>query len=331
MSAWLDERALSGRVQLSSALPESPEPGRDAIVVVNAAGDHETTVDWALSAGLATIVEKPMALSGLAAQRLADLARDRGVRFAPAHVFLFARYVEHFAAALCSEGSMQRIEVEWTDPRSEERYEEQKRYDASVPVFADWLPHIVSVLGALVGVLPDQCQRFEYRRGGAALELELTAGEIPCSVRIARNADRRRRFVRAIAGGRPFELDFSSEPGMISGPHGVISGDPEWSTGMRPVARMLSTFLGWAAGGPFDDRLATAPALRACQLIDEVARRYRAAAGTWIAAALAAAPAVDDDLHYALTELVQRHGRLPEAQIEQRITDIINARETRPA
>lgn len=68
---------------------------------------------------------------------------------------------------------------------------------------------------------------------------------------------------------------------------------------------MLGTFLGWAAGGPSDPRLGLDMALAASSLGDEVGLVYRRIQLSWIATRLAGVKPVDDDLRYALEELLQ--------------------------
>ena len=70
---------------------------KNAIIVVNAASDHEESVEWALGQGCPVLVEKPFCLNFFAAQRLANLALTKNRYLATAHVFLFASYVETFS------------------------------------------------------------------------------------------------------------------------------------------------------------------------------------------------------------------------------------------
>src|SRR2546422_7110793 len=173
MGIWGQARGLANRVELLSTWPRPFSTGLGAVVVANAARDHETAVEWALLAGAPVMVEKPIALTGPAAERLADLARQRNVPFAAAHVFLFARYLDNFWKLIRNAGRIDSLHVDWADPESEERYGESKRYDPGLPVFADWLPHVVSIVGSLASRVPDNCRILEVRRGGAAIDLEL--------------------------------------------------------------------------------------------------------------------------------------------------------------
>jgi predicted dehydrogenase len=319
IAAWANDREWAKRIELSSTWPQSFASGSSAAIVVNAARDHEAAVEWAIRARLPVLVEKPIALTFAGAQRLAELARDQDVRLAAAHVFLFAGYLENLSRLVADAGEVESLEIDWTDPEGETRYGERKRYDSSLPVFADWMPHVVSIAGALLPTLPEYCKSLRVGRGGAALDLELVAADVPCTVRLERNADRRRRVIRVRAGGADLHLDFSSEPGTITRGSSSFTGDRDWESGAHPVARTLAAFLRWAAGGELDHRLDIGTGLRACRIIDQVTGIYRLAVMAWLSSRLATAVSVDNDLRYALSEFLQSEGPLSATELDCRI------------
>lgn len=319
MSVWAEERGLSGRIHVYSDWPQFLHRKSSAVIVVNAARDHERAVEWALSADVPVLVEKPIALTAAASQRLADLALSRNTRFAAAHVFLFARYLDNFSKLVADAGSIQSLRVHWMDPQFENRYGEQKQYDHSLPVFADWLPHVVSIVGTLVPDLPITCEKLEFLRGGAHLELELMLGDIPCRVQLVRNGDGRQRIIEVAAGQKILQLNFSKEPGIITCDSTTMVGDPDWEVKRRPAARMLATFLKWAAGGEFDNRLNIEIGLRTNHVIDKTLGLYRLALMPWLIDRLSSQVQVDNDLRYVLSEMLQSEGSLSTTTLEQRI------------
>jgi predicted dehydrogenase len=322
MTAWAQAHGLGGRIQVSSAWPPTFVSRSTAVIVANAARDHDMAAAWAISSGLPTIVEKPIALTAATARHLTELARDRNVRFAAAHVFLFARYLENFATLVLGGGQVESLLIDWADPVCEERYGERKTYDAGLPVFADVLPHIVSIADGLGYGPPMSCRRVRVRRGGAAVQLELTAGGMLCTVNMERNAERRRRILQASVSGEVLQLDFSKEPGTIDRGNSSKTADSYWDSKMRPVASMLLAFLKWAAGGERDARLDAGPGLQACKLIDQVSEMYREDLMPWLFARLAQPGIVDKDLRYALAERLQADGPLHTAELDRQINAI---------
>lgn len=320
MSAWVSERGFRQRVHVSPVWPQLLSVKSSAVIVANAARDHERAIEWALAAGIPVLVEKPVALTAVVSQRLVNLARSQNQYFAAAHIFLFARYLEKFSKLVTEEGNIRFIRVHWMDPQAENRYGEQKHYDPGLPVFADWLPHVLSIVGTLTSSLPQRCEGLEFLRGGAHLELELMLADIPCSVQLVRNGDRRQRIIEVATRQKMIRLDFSSEPGTITVGPTTINGDPDWEVKRRPAARMLIAFLQGAAGGALDSRLNIEIGLRASQVIDQTSGLYRSALMRWLIGRLAPMEQMmDDDLRYALSEMLQSEAYLPAAVVEQQI------------
>jgi hypothetical protein len=318
MATWASERGWGDRIHVFSDLPQFVS-GSSAVIVVNAARDHERAIEWALSAGVPVLAEKPVTLTAVATQRLADLARSRKTYFAAAHIFLFARYIEKFSKLVGETEDIRFLRVYWMDPQSESRYGEQKQYDPGLPVFADWLPHVLSIVGTLK---PDSfpcCEKLEFLRGGAQLHIELMIDDIPCSVQLVRNGDRRQRIIEVAAGQKMLQIDFSSEPGKIISGSETMDGDPDWGQGSRPSAMMLKAFLRGVAGGELDSRLNIEMGLQANQVIDNVAAMYRSAQMPWLVKKLTSSEHVDDDLRYALREILQAEGPLQANVIEKKI------------
>lgn len=322
MSAWAAARGVTQRVRVSSDWPPSVSGGSTAAIVANAARDHERAIEWALSAGIPVLVEKPIALTGVTSQRLAELAHGRNSGFAAAHIFLFARYLENFAKLVAQAGHVRGVRVRWMDPESEARHGELKQYDPGLPVYADCLPHVLSIVGSLVPGLPQRCETLKMYRGGAHVELELVLGETPCSVQLVRNGDRRQRIVDVATGHATLQLDFSREPGVITSGSTTTVGDPDWEIEGRPVARMLTAFLQWAAGGTFDSRLDPEIGLRAMWVIDETAGMYKSALLPWVVARLGSSESLDDDLRYALSEVLHYERSCSATAVDGWITEL---------
>lgn len=320
MLEWVSLRRLEQRIQVSTDLPGFSFGSSHAVIVANAARDHEKAAEWALSRRVPVLVEKPLTSSFGASQRLASLALNGNVYFAAAHVFLFARYIDAFADLVTQGKAIQSLYVHWTDPKSECRYGETKSYDPGLPVFADWMPHILPILTILTSCETPKFERLTFFRGGADLRVELMFGAVPCTVQMARNEERRRRRIDVITLQGPISLDFSSEPGIITSGDKVISGDSEWNTAERPASKMLRAFLQGASGGVRDNRLDIGNGLRVSQIIDQMSPQYNSALLSWLGKKLSTIQdGVDDDLYYALNEIFHLEDPNSLMSVSQRI------------
>lgn len=319
LNTWIRERSISRRLQVLDVRPSRLSQRRTAVIVANAARDHVAAGHWALGQGAAVLVEKPLALSLGDAHGLCAKAVDQGGFLAAAHVFRFARYLEVFARHVAVAEEIQSIAVEWSDPAGEARYGERKQYDAGVPVYADCLPHIVSILQTVFADFPRAGGPVEVEAGGGRMRIPLTLAGRPCRVFLERKALRRRRAIIVETGQGTLELDFSTEPGVIRDCAMTLSADVTWSTALRPLPSLLKAFLVAACGGPIDPRLSLDTALQACDLIETTATSYQAAVLPWVVETLAAGASVDDNLRYALNELLQADGPLSAEVLETQI------------
>jgi predicted dehydrogenase len=328
MSAWTVERNLHNRITVSPTMPPSLDARTTAVIVVNATRNHEAAAAWSLAAGAATLIEKPVALSFSGAQRLADIAREHNASLAVALTFLFAGSIERFSKQVVSAGSVESLHIEWMDPADEDRHGERKRFDAGIPVFVDVLPHVCSIIDATLGRPVDGCRSVEVGRGGAAVDLELAAGDVRCSAHLERNGNQRTRSIRAIAGGRSLQLDFSSEPGVIRDGGSGLLDDSQGDSTSRPLGSLLTAFLAWAAGGKQDDRLDFRRALTSSRIVDQTSALYASAIMPWLIERLNDSVVVDGDVRYALSELLQADGALPQSDVDRSINAVASSLST---
>jgi predicted dehydrogenase len=274
-----------------------------AIIVANAARDHEIAIQKALNASIPVLVEKPVTISYSSTLRLVKLAQEKKIFFASGHIFLFSRYLQNFSNLVSHSGELKSINIEWSDPLSENRYGEQKSFDSSLPIFFDLLPHIISIISSIAGKSSIKYKKLLFLKGGSAIEIELMLDGVFCSVSLARNSDERRRIVNVMSD-QYFQLDFSQEPGFITKGTRIMSGDDKWNIYSRPAAQMLSAFLVQSVGGQEDPRLDNHLGLQANKLIDEILPSYNIAMISWLTEKLIKPVLIDDDLKYALKEIL---------------------------
>lgn len=305
---WIAAARLDDRVAVIDKTQVTLRPG-SAVIVANSAHSHVESTLWALEQARAVLVEKPFAPTIYDVQRLMEVAAKYDVLLAPALVFRFAPYLDHFASILEGLGSIERVELIWTDPAAEYRHGELKRYDPGVSVIEDCLPHVASLFAAAFGSAPD-LKSLEVERGGARVKLDLLAGSQSYDVLLERNATSRRRILRAFGPWGGLELDFTAEP-ISMRLNGLSLPTSPSADEDRPLTAMLRAFLRAATGEAIDSRLSVAPALFAAALTEISLVRYRQAVIASVNGGL-----VGPDLAYAVAELLQRPGRLDTESLE---------------
>ena len=206
------------------------------------------------------------------------------------------------------------------DPECEVRHGEAKSYDASLPVYADWLPHVICLLHSVTRSTDWVPVTLELFAGGSHVKLALVSDKSLCSIELVRNGDRRQRILEVKTLNRTFLLDFSSEPGRIMADGVSLCSVDGWRVKPRPMASMLGAFLQGAVVGTYDSRLDIAIGLRANLLIDKVESSYRAALLPWLAKeVMNSSNYISDDLRYALSEMLLQYDRASLVPLDQRI------------
>jgi predicted dehydrogenase len=305
MREW-SRNSCYGRIEVFESLREFRRDGLDAVIVANAARDHARVACEFLGAGIATLVEKPLALSEADARDMTTLAERNNVLLAASRVPLFARYIDAFALAVAGSRPVRKVRIAWTDPKAETRYGEVKQYDPGVVVFCDMLPHLLPILRRLFG-RPMAFVDIAMAEGGMRAEIQGSVGDIPCTLSLARNADGRRRSVDVETANGTLQLDFSQEPGRIIAGGLERDGDPAWNSEPRPLALMLRSFLTCAAEGRRDERLSAASAVEDCRIADQARPIYDALQVEWLVARLG--HPLDDTIRYSVAEILAVHDR----------------------
>jgi len=327
--AWAQGHGLADRIHVSPTRVVAREPGRTVAIVACAARDHPKAATLALEYSAGVLVEKPFALTEAAAIRVAHEASSRAVLVGPAQVLRFTRYLDSFQRRVNAAGAVTRAALAWWDEAGEMRYGETKSYDSSIPVFADTLPHVIAVLESVFSECPERLELRSVDDGGAKVELALQFGRFECVAVVARGRSERRRRLDVSAGGRALSIDWTDEPGVIQDQDRMVSADPDWANGPRPLASMLTAFFQVSLSGTEDPRFSLESAFCSARLIESAQHQYRPRIIRWIAAALGAmsgkGAALSPALSYALSEFLQGAGRLSpdalSAQTDRLVTE----------
>lgn len=223
-----------------------------AAIVVNAARLHCDAALRLVEAGASVLVEKPLALTVSDVLRLKERAAAKGVCVVPSLTFLHCSYLYRFAGMISeADAPVVRLQIEWRDPRSEIRYDEEKNYDPGVSIAHDVVPHIWAILASTLGApkSPPNIRSCLVQRGGRVAEFEIGWMDVVCKVVLEREAGERRRFLSVeLASGTTLALDFTSEPGTVTLADKTISADPDWNDVEKPVLRQLKAFLAQLSG-----------------------------------------------------------------------------------
>lgn len=318
---WLREKNLEKRIRLCSKLPAF-NTSSSVMIIANAVRDHYCSVEYALLSGVSVLVEKPVSKSANEVKSLIKLAHNSKRILAAAQVFLFANYIHRFCNRVNHLGEPEGLEFHWIDPKNEERFGENKHYDKGVPIFVDWIPHILPIIKLFFPKGKVDLTDLKVRKGGAKLILDLIADGRHCLIKLERNGRKRKRYLSLDIGREKIELNFSQEPGTITWRGNQMSADPTWNVAKKPLSRMLTVFLQASTTGIFDERLNIDSALQSYVLIDSIRDEYYHQLFPWVEKKIIGNQYENDEVDYSLAEFLSVMEPIYNQELESRILSL---------
>ena len=212
MKKWAHKNGLINRIKIFKNYPKISQGKSCAIIVANATQDHEKVVKWALSNYLPVLVEKPITLNYDTTKSLINLARMSKTYLGVSHVFLFAKHIDVFSNLVVKLNDIRDIKVNWIDPLYEKRHGEIKKYDPAVPIYVDWLPHIISILDFFFPRSNHIIKNIRLYKGGSRVKIYTLLKNTNCEISLVRNGSKRKRSFE-IKTDEKINLDFINEPG----------------------------------------------------------------------------------------------------------------------
>ncbi|CAM8378985.1 Gfo/Idh/MocA family oxidoreductase [Candidatus Methylopumilus planktonicus] len=317
LASWASLNSLQNRIHFVSEYPLLTVSETTVVIIANAACDHENAIRWALLNRLPVLVEKPVTLSYESTNEIIKLAIKQNTYLAAAHVFLFANYIDNFYKILGGREYIQTIDVKWEDPQSEMRYGVFKSYDSGLPIFADWLPHITSILSLFSSEPFKLKDNLRVLKGGSHIKADILLGRIFCRIELIRNSDSRKRLIDVTIDSKKISLDFSEEPGFILCEDNMKNSDIDWNNDLKPVSKMLLTFLTTCNKSFPDKRLDIKLGLLANKLIDQVSSKYYDKLSSWLIKEWSESD--DLEFRYAASEFLIAHNPNSSIPLDQRI------------
>ncbi len=314
MKGWVEDNNFANQVVCLSEWPSFSLGKTHAMIVVNSVKNHFAIAKKALESGVPVLVEKPMGATFSEVRSLAFISQQVNVRISPAHVFLYASYLESYSKLISKSGSVSHINICWSDSIGELRYDEAKTFDSSLPVYVDLMPHILSILHVCVSASIVDYESINLLSGGRHVIIKLNVDGVKCEVELIRNDYARRRVVEIETDKGIFRLDFSKEPGVISSISGVSVKcvANSWGVTGRPVERMLGAFLTSVCDtGVHDNCLGMSLALQSSKLSSQINDEYEALQAEWLKCELPAKAITHQDIQYVITEILQKEGGTP--------------------
>jgi hypothetical protein len=285
-------------------------------IVANSARSHFSSAKFLITNGIPTLIEKPVAMSFIEISELVELSQKHETVACASNVYLFSTAVARYSELMT--GSTQRlfIEVEWLDNLSTKALGGNSvLYDDSVPIYYDWLPHVISILDYLK-LWPMSLDDLSLDHGGSSVMLGCSNNRDTCIIKLSRHESVKSRTLRALSQmGNSTALDFTREPGVVYRNSELVPDNSQLRQSAGPLSKMLTSFISVIEGQNTNSKLDLSIALHAASFIETVNPRYLDAQKLWIERHYDRSKVPSRGIIYAVTERMQADGRMSEDRL----------------
>lgn len=294
----------------------------DAYIIVNAPKDHFEISKNIIALKKPLIIEKPISLSKKDVKNLIELAKKENVILATSNIFLFPDYILNFKKIVSTYKNISSIEFIWSDPKSEFRYVDLKKYDPSIAIHKDVLPHILSIVFYLFESNDVSFKNICFLRGGSYLEIYLSIKGINFNVQIQRNSKKRKRIIK-ILDKDLLKMDFSNEPGIIEINSNEKIFDSKWDKSESPATKMYRSFFNTLKkrNSILDPRIK--PSEKIYSLIDDIDNFYVKEQEKYIRNMILNQSIILDDFIYCIKEFFLVQSEASYSDIDNKVHEFI--------
>lgn len=272
---WLNDDNFKNRIKIVKK-PTPCQTGKIGIAfIINSAYLHKSTIQSTLLLGYNVIVEKPLTFSLKESIQQLNLASQLGLKIFTTNTYQFASYLSIFKERYLHQNKIDQIYINWSDNAGKIRYGQIKKFDSSVPIIFDVIPHIASIIFSILGEVNLNYADLTFYKGGSKVKLKFTCDNLIIHADISRNSKTRARILKLANKTTEFKIDFTKEPGVVSINNSEkINADNNWHLKRKPIAEMLNSVWMFFEKDKIDNRLLPDSALLANVMIDLLVQSY---------------------------------------------------------
>lgn len=268
MIEWSKRELETDRVIIKkSFLPN--EKKYIASIIANSVTDHYLSAKISLENYIPTIIEKPVTNSSYQTKQLIEFAHQQLTILCSANVFLYSNNIELFSKYISKKDKIDNFEFIWTDPQNETRYGEIKKSDTSISVYANYLPHVISICKILFATDQFAIKNIKMLENNNQAIIEVKINNIICLIKLNRNGNKRQRIIKMKSQNDEIRFDFTDEtPKLFI--NNIKDINYEFDKNDRPLSKMLGTFLKSAETSCYESNLDINFGLKINEIINEL-------------------------------------------------------------
>lgn len=272
---WINQNGLGHRITLITEIPPC-KPFQVAVAfIANSAYLHYEYSTRALKLGYHIICEKPITLTRDQAISLLDLARLLNLQLFSSNVYLFSHSIQIAASNWLSVHNLIGVSLIWADSDTGDGDYSPKKYDSSVPIIMDVLPHVSNILDRVLGDVDLNLELIKVGGGGGRVYLRYGNRSFKVRIQLIRNHSDRIRLMIFRTKDRTVYLDLDRETIRVVQPNNHLQPLNLSGTKVeKPLQAMLRSVCEFFSSGRIDDRLSSNHAIKGLSLIESAMAPY---------------------------------------------------------
>ncbi len=268
MQEWVRKTFLDRNILVYKKIPENFNKDSFLYVLNETELRFETLLKLS-QFKIPVLVEKPIGLNYYEADKIVNLYKDNKVPLMSAQVFRFLESAPIIRDILKT-FDFHSILVYWSDPHSEVKSGEIKRYEKMIPPFLDILPHIFSLLEEIIGDFRVSFKSIIFNEIEKEFMLILRINSsLDLEIKYSRIASVRARYLEFHAPSGFIKYDFSKNETItkFEGNRRVLYKDYGKS---KAIQLMLIKFLAYKEGGLVDTQFSHKTNISALKISQDI-------------------------------------------------------------
>jgi hypothetical protein len=200
-------------------IPPNLEAASNFAIVCGKTLSNVKSARKSLSLGLNVYVEKPFSLRSSELHLLTLEANSKNLQIYTSNVFYFQEQIYNllfFERDKPTGPVCERLKFNWVDKCDKKSYSLGKKYNASLTVFEDILPHLLPIAYKLLDVEQINLESVSVKRMGQAVKLLFCAKNCEIEINMERNGEERSRLLEITHNKKTSFYDFSGRVGSGS-------------------------------------------------------------------------------------------------------------------
>lgn len=162
-----------------------------------------------LGSGLSVYVEKPCALNFKEANEMVKYADIRRLCLYFSNAFLFNDQINALILDAPNQNDITKIKINWIDEKSFDLAKNNLKYDVSLTVYEDVLPHVLNIVSSILNTVDIEFIDINVRRFGQKVKIKCFVSNVETELILERNGSRKTRSLEIHTLDEVKTFDFS--------------------------------------------------------------------------------------------------------------------------